>query len=394
MLMSSGGTLVARRDDVLRYNLVRLVSVCVVWLAISAVANAATLTLAWNASSGPDVAGYVMYWGTQSGVYSSSLDVGNQTQQQVTGLADGTTYYFVVKAYNSAGALSLPSNEAAGPTPALIPTPGCPPCGGNGDMNGDGTPDLILQNDTTSQVLVQYLGGPPSYSLLGTNWLATTGVGGWRFVATADFNGDGRPDFVWQNDNTRQAIVWYMGASNTILSWDWLATSGVEGWRLVDAVDLNGDGHPDLLWQNDATFQVVAWYMGGTNGNSFVSWNYLASSGVEGWRLMAARDFNRDHAPDLVWQNDARQALVWYMGGTLGNSIQSWDWLSPWEEPGWRVVGARDFDGDGKLDLVWQHDDTRQVVLWFMGGTAGNVFQGWRELIAPSAIAGWTAIAR
>src|SRR5262245_10953974 len=91
---------------------------CVVCLAISAAANAATLTLAWDPSSGPDTSGYVIYWGTQSGVYSNSLDIGNQTQQQVSGLADGTTYYFVVRAYNSARALSVPSEEVAGSTPS------------------------------------------------------------------------------------------------------------------------------------------------------------------------------------------------------------------------------------------------------------------------------------
>ena len=88
------------------HSFVRLVITCASWLAVSAVANAATVTICWDPSAGPDVAGYVVYWGTQSGVYTTSLDVGNQTQQLITGLADGTTYYFVVRAYNSAAMLS------------------------------------------------------------------------------------------------------------------------------------------------------------------------------------------------------------------------------------------------------------------------------------------------
>ena len=42
-------------------------------------------------------------------------------------------------------------------------------------------------------------------------------------------------------------------------------------------------------------------------------------SGVDGWRLMATGDFNGDGTPDLVWQNDARQAVVWYMIGSQGS---------------------------------------------------------------------------
>ncbi len=53
------------------------------------------------------------YWGHQSGVYGGSVDVGNVTTWQLNGLADGVPYYFVVRAYNSAGLLSAPSIEVS-----------------------------------------------------------------------------------------------------------------------------------------------------------------------------------------------------------------------------------------------------------------------------------------
>ena len=263
------------------------------------------------------------------------------------------------------------------------------------DFNGDGTPDLVFQNDTTRQVLVWYLSGPPADSLVGWDWLATTGVTGWRLVSTADFNGDGKPDLVWQNDSTRQVLVWYMGGSlgNTFLWWDWLAPSALDSWRLVAAVDLNRDGKPDLVWQNDATFQVVVWYMGGPNGNSFLGSDSLAMSGVDGWRLMATGDFDGDGTPDLVWQNDARQAVVWYMIGPQGSVFWTWNWLSVSSEVGWTIVGANDLNGDGRPDLVWQNDDTREVLVWYMGGGGGNVLQAWQSL-ATTGVAGWTTVAR
>ena len=30
-------------------------------------------------------------------------------------------------------------------------------------------------------------------------------------------------------------------------------------------------------------------------------------------------------------------------------------------------MGAADFNGDGKPDLVWRNDSTRQVVVWYVG---------------------------
>jgi hypothetical protein len=41
-------------------------------------------------------------------------------------------------------------------------------------------------------------------------------------------------------------------------------------WRVVGTPDLDGDGHPDLLWHNQQTGQLVCWLLDGvkvkTNG--------------------------------------------------------------------------------------------------------------------------------
>ncbi len=48
-----------------------------------------------------DLEGYMLYYGTSSGVYTTSVDVGNVESSLVTGLTSGTTYYFVVTAYDT-----------------------------------------------------------------------------------------------------------------------------------------------------------------------------------------------------------------------------------------------------------------------------------------------------
>ena len=83
-------------------------------------ASAASLTLAWD-SSPSTVAGYLVSWGTRSGVYDHTLDVGNALSTPVPGLADGTNYYFVVQAYSSNSTLSAYSNEVSGQTPTPAP---------------------------------------------------------------------------------------------------------------------------------------------------------------------------------------------------------------------------------------------------------------------------------
>jgi hypothetical protein len=80
------------------------------------------LTLAWNANqatgnSATSTAGYRVHMGSASGVYTQTTDVGNTTSCEVSNLESGTTYYFVVTAYDSAGLDSPPSNEVSQAAP-------------------------------------------------------------------------------------------------------------------------------------------------------------------------------------------------------------------------------------------------------------------------------------
>jgi len=61
--------------------------------------SAAQITLAWDSQEG--AAGYKIYYGTKSDVYTISVDVGNVTTYPLT-LADGHTYYLAATAYDSA----------------------------------------------------------------------------------------------------------------------------------------------------------------------------------------------------------------------------------------------------------------------------------------------------
>jgi hypothetical protein len=73
-------------------------------------ASAASVTITWDANPEPDVAGYVVSYGPQSGAYLGSLDVGPKTTCVLPNLSAGT-YYFAVRAYNSFGEISPYSTE-------------------------------------------------------------------------------------------------------------------------------------------------------------------------------------------------------------------------------------------------------------------------------------------
>jgi hypothetical protein len=75
-------------------------------------AHALGITLAWEANASSEgVAGYKIYYGTESQNYSNVIDVGNSTKRSVVNLKKGLLYYFAATAYNEYGVESDFSGE-------------------------------------------------------------------------------------------------------------------------------------------------------------------------------------------------------------------------------------------------------------------------------------------
>jgi hypothetical protein len=85
-------------------------------VTLTAVTSAAnTASLVWNANTDSDLAGFKVYAGTSSGAYAASVATlpKTTTSYTVTGLQTGTTYFFIITAFNNAGTESLHSNEVS-----------------------------------------------------------------------------------------------------------------------------------------------------------------------------------------------------------------------------------------------------------------------------------------
>jgi hypothetical protein len=92
------------------------------------VANAASVTLAWDRSQDPDVAGYRVYYGTASRHYPNLISNGDNTSCTIINLEPGQTYYIAATAYDFSGNESAFSQEIPYTVPLV-------------DSDGDGVPD-------------------------------------------------------------------------------------------------------------------------------------------------------------------------------------------------------------------------------------------------------------
>jgi hypothetical protein len=229
-----------------------------------------------------------------------------------------------------------------------------------------------------------------------------TGDTNWTMVGSADFDGEGSRDLVFQHTNGTLGL-WYMNG-NTLNHAAYLSPARVDpGWRVVAVADFNKDGKPDLLFQHrDGTIQV--WTM---NGAGLVSASILpASRGIDAqWRVAGAADLDDDGNSDILFQHSGGTVGIWYMHGQVLNRGVA----SPPVDPSWRVVGAKDFNGDRKPDLMFQHHDGT-LGLWLIesptfsavanaDGTSIEYVLTWPAVVAttllnPSQAAeGWRVVA-
>ncbi len=108
-----------------RFSLFSFISIVVLTfiLTFTTKAYSAQVTLAWDANTESDLAGYKIYYGNSSGNYGSNVDVANQTSYTISNLVDGNTYFIAATAYDINGNESSYSNEVSYEVPIIDTTP-------------------------------------------------------------------------------------------------------------------------------------------------------------------------------------------------------------------------------------------------------------------------------
>jgi hypothetical protein len=101
-----------------------LFSVLLAVMQFSAFATG-SVTLTWNPSTNLSVAGYNIYYGGASGTYTNEICAGNATNATISGLAQGTTYYFAATTYTATGVESSFSSEVSYRIPLNAPIMSC-----------------------------------------------------------------------------------------------------------------------------------------------------------------------------------------------------------------------------------------------------------------------------
>lgn len=266
-----------------------------------------------------------------------------------------------------------------------------------GDFNGDGKLDLVVPNTVSGNVSILLGNGDGTFQP-AVNYPAGQGSSYQFFqVAVADFNRDGKLDFVVSDYDGNKVSVFLGNGDGTFKPA--VTYSAQTNPTSVTVADLRGDGNLDLIVSNQNCNSgppcgngAVSILLGNGDGTFQAHVDYDPSFTPPGGlpvgtnpNFVTVGDFNGDGKLDIAVAggqgncpgcNSAVSILKGKGDGTFQMQFAAWGLFT---NPA--SIATADFNGDGKLDLVMVDDIG---VFWVLMGNGDGTFQAPLEYITGS----------
>ena len=219
------------------------------------------------------------------------------------------------------------------------------------DMNGDGMPDIVVQNGNgylsilKNTTVGNNLSFIPEYEMPGVNN---------KDVCVTDVDGDAKPDVILANNLTNKLIIY----RNTSATGNINLTYGIElgagqNTIAVKAADIDGDGKQDLCAIN-ADSRTVSVFR---NTSSLGALSFAGRRDFATGTLpvqLSISDINGDGKPDIAVANNASNSVTVLRNVSLVGAV-SFGAVNIAVNTQPQDVITEDLDNDGYPDLLTSH---------------------------------------
>lgn len=184
-----------------------------------------------------------------------------------------------------------------------------------GDLNGDGIPDIALTDNVGVKLLLHTGAAAGSTYAAPVSIFTQTvnaDVAGANIIAIADVNGDGLADLIITDPGPTggaspsvSVLLQNAASPGTFLAPVSYATAPYSLAQSIVVIDINGDGHPDIVIGGTGAVSVLL-QNAASPGTFLAAGNYTVSNANE----IAVADVNGDGLPDILIATGATQPIV------------------------------------------------------------------------------------
>lgn len=224
-----------------------------------------------------------------------------------------------------------------------------------GDFNSDGLPDAAIINASSSTAILLNggVGTIPVIPIINKNYFNQ--VNRPFEVETADFNLDGKFDFVTTSAYNNRAFVFQQNQQG---GFDPVPANGIPlgggGFNVssfsVAVADFNGDGKPDFAAPDSFADEVDVFTNNG-NGTYTLSRHRLSTTFQKRPQFIRTGDFNNDNKPDIIVTNASSRDYSVLVNNGMGEfTVKEGGNINP--DSTRSILAIGDITNDGKLDFV------------------------------------------
>ncbi|CAM9302784.1 unnamed protein product, partial [Ectocarpus sp. 8 AP-2014] len=250
------------------------------------------------------------------------------------------------------------------------------------DLDDDGDLDLLV--GTYFEDWVRWYENEDGKGTFSEAMDVASGYGGAASIDVGDLDGDGSPDVVVAFQTTFQ-LTWFSnldGLGEFSVGTDIDTYEDGDQSRSVKVADLDGDGDLDVIMASKLGDRVT-WYEN-TDGEGTFALGHNISTTTNGAITLALADLDGDDDLDIV-SASVFSGLAWYENSngsgafSLGVSLESAD-----DPAGGKDVVTADIDGDGDIDIIAASFDGNHTagsfpdgrILWLENDGSGSFAEG------------------
>jgi hypothetical protein len=216
------------------------------------------------------------------------------------------------------------------------------------DLNGDGAPDILAASydqRATDGVCVILNNGNGTFAPAVLYPAGQSTID----VAAADMNGDGTADILTADDYSNAVSVRYNPGNGIFPRVPEEYVGAFQFYQ--DAADIDGDSDIDIFTSGPRPSHDGGAIMRNDGTGHFT--RTAVSNGFDGVASGVLRDLNGDGKPDLLF-NNANTSSQYDFFTALNDGTGSFGPIQRWEvhSAGWGGIDAFDIDNDGDLDVI------------------------------------------